>query len=67
MTNPPPADQTYFGHLVLEFEICLGFGPWSLGFPYAITPLLQHTTTLEKAHWNPLRGRLSPAGLYSPL
>ena len=23
MTNPPPADQTCFGHLVLEFEICL--------------------------------------------
>jgi hypothetical protein len=23
MTNPPPADQTCFGHLILEFEICL--------------------------------------------
>jgi len=22
MTNPPPADQTCFGHLVLGFEIC---------------------------------------------
>jgi len=32
MTNPPPADQTCFGHSVLEFGICLQFGAWSLGF-----------------------------------
>jgi hypothetical protein len=31
MTNPPPADQTPFGDLILEFGICLLFGAWSLG------------------------------------
>jgi hypothetical protein len=43
MTNPPAADQTCFGHLVLEFEICLEFDAWSLGFHrlhHPITPLL---------------------------
>ena len=41
MTNPPAADQTSFGHLVLEFEICLSFGACSLGFyrlHYSTTP-----------------------------
>jgi hypothetical protein len=43
MTNPPAADQTCLGHLVLEFEICLYFGAWSLGFHKLA--LLQHSIT----------------------
>jgi len=48
MTNPPAADQTCFGHLVLEFEICLYFGAWSLGFHKLA--LLQHSIALLFIH-----------------